>query len=273
MRYTREEIKKALNEKVEQNKPVIAANIGYGLSAKVADRTGVDLILIYSGGLYRADGAAACGAELAYMNCNDATWNAGVRIIDKIENTPVIGGVGVADPYRDIQRFVDELLDYGFSGVMNAPSTAGWEGNFNAKTAFDLLGYPAEIKFIEACSKRDIFTFANCALPSQGKAMGAAGADVICIDLGATIGGMLPFEGTETKEAAAERVTVIYDEIKRENGKAIAVFHGGPFAEPEDIKWGLGEMGVQGYAGGSAIERIPVERAIAGVISELKVSL
>ena len=270
MRFSREEIIEKLNKKRQAGNPVIAASLGTGLLAKVADAAGVDLIILSSRGQYRANGVAACGAELAYVNSNDATWEAGINIIDKVKHTPVIGGVGVADPYRDMNQFVDELLTYGFSGVVNEPSTAGWEGHFTSDTAYNALGFPEEVKFMAACRQRNIFTMGICSSARQAQAMTGAGADVVCIDLGTTIGGMQPMSAVETKEQAIKRVGRIFNEIKKENMSCTVLFHGGPFPEPEDIRWVLENTGVHGVLAGSAIERIPVERAVTDCISRIR---
>ena len=46
--------------------------------------------------------------------------------------------------------------------------------------------------------------------------------------------------------------------------------HGGPFARPDDTDLLYAQTDAQGILGESAIERIPVEEYVSGVIRDLK---
>lgn len=270
MQYTRKTILEQLQKKRTEKKPIVIAELGSGLAARVADHAGADAIVLSSRGLYRADGAAACGCELAYVDTNTVSQEQTKKILDHVKRTPVLIGIGVGDPYRDVDRFVDKMLDYGVSGVTNAPSTCQWENHFEGTgLVYETLCFPEEVRFLERCAKRGIFTLGSCFLPNQAEAMAGAGVDVISIEIGATDGGLLPSATGIALEAATEQVQNMAKIIRAGNPEAFVLFHGGPFAEPETIRYCLKNADVDGFYGGSAIERIPVEKAIFDTIERI----
>ena len=56
----RKEALTRLKKQATIGKPIIGAGAGTGISAKFAERGGVDLIIIYNSGRYRMAGAAVC---------------------------------------------------------------------------------------------------------------------------------------------------------------------------------------------------------------------
>ena len=50
----------------------------------------------------------------------------------------------------------------------------------------------------------------------------------------------------------------------------IALAHGGPMEEPEDVAYVLERTNAQGFVGASSIERLPVETAVVGAVKAFK---
>jgi predicted TIM-barrel enzyme len=50
----------------------------------------------------------------------------------------------------------------------------------------------------------------------------------------------------------------------------ILVSHGGPFEDPVSVQAAYDRTSVHGYLGASSVERIPVEKAIMGVVREFQ---
>ena len=133
---------------------------GIGLIAKVADRAGIDAILAYNTGPFRMDGHGSFAGYLAYGDSNAITLELGSKLLPVVENTPVIAGIGAADPYRDIGRLMTEMIDIGFSGIINVPTTGLYGGDMREHIDHTGLGYPEEIKLTRMCRERDIFSCA-----------------------------------------------------------------------------------------------------------------
>jgi predicted TIM-barrel enzyme len=55
------------------------------------------------------------------------------------------------------------------------------------------------------------------------------------------------------------------------NPDILVISHGGPFAEPEDVKYVLSRtIGIVGYFGASSVERVPTEKAIKHQVMAFK---
>jgi len=268
--FTREEILARLRTKINNNQPIIMGGAGIGLIAKVADRAGIDAILAYNTGPFRMDGHGSFAGYLAYGDSNAITLDLGSKLLPVVENTPVIAGIGAADPYRDIGRLMKEMIDMGFSGIINVPTTGLYAGEMREHIDHTGLGYPKEIDLIRMCREQDIFSCAYVFNPDESRKMADAGADVVAVHVNYTTGGMV---------AAKEDVAPEMDEACRQteemcaaardvNPVVILLSHGGPFNNPESVQYSFDHTSVHGYMGASSIERIPVEIAITKVVKE-----
>ena len=269
MRKQRSDINRRLSEKIRKGSPVQGICVSSGLEAKVAEKAGADFLVTYAGALFRREGVPASLCELCYEDCNSVTEELGRHILPRLEDIPLIGGIGCLDPYRDIDKFIDGLTAIGFSGVANLPSIGDWKGDFRTMPEQLHMGYEKEVELIQRCHNRGLFTFANCYTQEQAVWMAGAGADVICIDLGATQGGLLQSACMLHKKEASEKVKKIADEILALKGTSFILFHGGPFATAGDIELCLETAAVHGVFSGSAAVRIPIEQAVSAAIEKV----
>lgn len=270
MAFTRKDIRTKLREQVARKEPIILGGAGIGLVAKAADRAGIDLIMAYNTGPFRMDGAASLCGYLPYGDANAITMQLGNRMLKLVKNTPVIAGVGASDPYRNIPRFIDELMEMGFSGITNVPALGSYEGVI--RDQIDELGYgvPEEVKMIGACSRKDIFTVAYAFTEQDVRDFVAAGVDIVGVHVGGTSGGMVGTQKTRSIESACEMTQRYFEIAMKENPDVFVVTHGGPFEDPESVRQVFQNTDVHGFIGASSIERIPVERAVTQVVTEFK---
>ena len=124
--------------------------------------------MAYNTGPFRMDGHGSLAGYLAYGDANGITLELGRRLLPVVEDTPVVGGIGAADPYRDVERLLDEYLAVGFSGITNVPTAGLYGGDFRRHIDATGLGYPREIDLIRLCRERDVFTVAYAFTPDDG---------------------------------------------------------------------------------------------------------
>lgn len=268
--FTREEILSRLRGKIEKRQPIIMGGAGIGLVAKCADKAGIDIIMAYNTGPFRMDGHGSLSGYLAYGDSNAITLRLASQILPVVENTPVVAGIGAADPYRDIDRLIDEMIALGFSGITNVPTAGLYDGIFRKHIDDTNLGYPEEIKLINKCHKKNIFTVAYAFTPEECKAMAEAGADIIGVHVGLTTGGLIGAKKSLDINEACEKTEEMVLAARSIRPDVITVAHGGPFEDPESVRIAFERTSVDGYLGASSIERIPVERAITNVIREFQ---
>ena len=266
--FTRSEILERLNGKLMQRLPIVMGGAGIGLVAKVADRVGIDILMAYNTGPFRMDGHGSLAGYLAYGDSNAITLQLAHQILPVVENTPVIGGIGAADPYRDISHLIDEMVAVGFSGITNVPTAGLYDGNFRRQIDDTHLGYPEEVKLIRMCREKDVFTVAYAFSPDECRAMAEAGADVIGTHVGLTIGGMIGSRKALNMSEACERTEAMVQAAKAVRPDVICVAHGGPFEDPASVQVAFDNTSVDGYLGASSVERLPVEKAITQVVRD-----
>ena len=226
--------------------------------------------MVYNTGSFRMAGHGSLAGYLAYGDANAMTLELGQEILNVAGDTPVIGGIGAADPFRDIPGLIDEMLAVGFSGITNVPTAGLYDGTFRRHIDATGLGYPKEVDLIRLCRERDVFTLAYAFSPDEARAMAEAGADVIGAHVGLTSGGWIGAESVLDVRAACDATQAMVEGARAGRGDVLVVAHGGPFEDPATVARVFESTDVVGYLGASSIERLPVERAVSAIVREFK---
>jgi predicted TIM-barrel enzyme len=268
--FDRGEIQARLRAVMDRGEPIVMGGAGIGLIAKAAERGGIDLLMAYNTGPFRMAGHGSLAGYLAYGDSNAMTIELGREILNAVDDTPVIGGIGAADPFRDIPRLIGEMMAMGFSGITNVPTTGLYDGRFRAHIDATNLGYPREIELVRMCRDLDVFTVAYAFSTDEAWAMAEAGADIVGAHVGLTSGGWIGAEATMDMDRACEATQAMLEAAKAGRADVLVVAHGGPFEDPESVRTVFERTDVVGYLGASSIERLPVERAVSGVVRDFK---
>ena len=273
MRFTHEESLSRLREVVSSGEPIIGAGAGTGMSAKFAERGGVDLLIIYNSGRYRMNGRGSLAGLLPYGDANEIVVDMGKQVLPVVEDTPVLAGVNGTDPFRQMDVFIEDLRRQGFSGVQNFPTVGliDEDSGFRQNLEETGMGYDKEVEMIREASDQGMLTCPYVFSEEQAREMTEAGADVIVSHMGLTTSGDIGAETALDLEAAAERVQAHHDAAKDVDEDVMVICHGGPIAWPDDAEYVLNNTeGVVGFFGASSIERLPTEEAIQNQTREFK---
>ena len=263
MHFTREDSLRELRATADAGEPIVGAGAGTGISAKFAERGGVDLLIIYNSGRYRMAGRGSLAGLLPYGDANEIVVEMGGEVLPVVKDTPVLAGVCGTDPFREMDVFLPELKRQGFSGVQNFPTVGLIDGSFRENLEETEMSYEREIELIAKASDLDMLTCPYVFDEDQAREMAAAGADVVVAHMGLTTSGDIGAETALDLDGAAERVQEIHDAVVDVNDDALVICHGGPIAEPEDARYVFENTeGVVGFFGASSVERLPTERAI-----------
>ncbi|MHB1134235.1 MAG: phosphoenolpyruvate hydrolase family protein [Chloroflexota bacterium] len=269
--YTRAQVNARLAATLAAKQPIVAAGAGNGLSAKCAELGGADLIVIYNSGRFRMDGLPSSCGIMPYGNANDIVLEMGERqVLPVVKQTPVVAGVCGTDPTRDMGRLLRQVRDLGFSGVINFPTVGRIDGSLRRDLESVGLGFAREVEMIAQARALDLFTMAYVYDEEQSAQMAGAGVDLVVPHVGLTAGGTIGATHTLDLAEAARRVQAFIVAARAVNSQVIVLAHGGPIAEPEDVAYVLAETESQGFVGASSMERLPVERAIVGVMRQFK---
>src|SRR5215472_9545506 len=118
-RIARSEILAKLRAMKARGEPIIGAGAGTGLSAKLAEAGGADLIVIYNSGRYRMGGRGSLAGMMPYGDANGVVLDMAREVLPVVARTPVLAGVCGTDPFRRMEVFLEEIVRLGFSGVQN----------------------------------------------------------------------------------------------------------------------------------------------------------
>jgi predicted TIM-barrel enzyme len=252
-----------LRARVAAREPIIGAGAGTGISAKFAERGGVDLIIIYNSGRFRMAGRGSLAGLLPYGDANAIVVDMAREVLPVVRDTPVLAGVCGTDPFRIMPLFLGELKTMGFDGVQNFPTVGLIDGVFRQNLEETGMGYELEVEMIREARAIGLLTCPYVFDAETARRMAEAGADVLVAHLGLTTKGSIGAKTALTLEQAAARVQQMHDAAKAVRSDVLVICHGGPIAEPTDVEQVLAQTtGIAGFFGASSIERLATEAGI-----------
>ena len=260
-----------LRAQAAQGRPIIGAGAGTGISAKFAERGGVDLIIIYNSGRYRMAGRGSLAGLLAYGNANEIVVEMGREVLPVATRTPVLAGVNGTDPFMLRDHFLAQIGAMGFSGIQNFPTVGLIDGTFRQGLEETGMGYGLEVDLVRAARQQDLLTTPYVFNPAEAVALAEAGADILVPHMGLTTGGDI---GATTALKLADCPALI--DAMAEAARAVrpdilVLCHGGPIATPEDATHVLRHTRYcHGFYGASSMERLPTEQALTATTRAFK---
>lgn len=267
--FQREEILQRLRAKTAAGHPIIGGGAGTGISAKLEEAGGIDLIVIYNSGRFRMGGRGSLAGLMPYGDANAIVMDMAREVLPVVRRTPVVAGVCGTDPFRVISLFLKEVQAAGFAGVQNFPTVGLIDGTFRANLEETGMSFELEVDMIRQAGEIGLLTTPYCFNPEEAEAMAQAGADILIPHMGLTTKGSIGAQTSLTLEESAKRVQAMHDAAKRVKPDIIVLCHGGPIAEPQDAQYILDHTdGIVGFYGASSMERLPVEPAITSRIGE-----
>ncbi len=208
---------------------------------------------------------------MPYGDANAIVMEMANEVLPVVKNTPVLAGVCGTDPFRLMDKFLQQVKDVGFSGVQNFPTVGLYDGRIRLNLEETGMGYGVEVDMIGMAHELDLFTTPYAFNVDEGKAMAGAGADVVVAHLGLTTKGSIGATTAVTLEQAPAKVQEIVDAAKSVNPSVICLCHGGPISMPQDAQYVLQNTeGVHGFYGASSMERLPTEVAITEQMKKFK---
>ena len=267
--FQREAVLAKLRAKVAAGKPIIGGGAGTGISAKMSEAGGIDLLVIYNSGRFRMGGRGSLAGLMPYGDANAIVMEMASEVLPVVKDTPVLAGVCGTDPFRVMKLFLKQVDAAGFSGVQNFPTVGLIDGTFRQNLEETEMGFGLEVDMIRQAHELGLLTTPYCFNEEEAAAMAKAGADILIPHMGLTTKGSIGATTALTLEQSAERVQALHDAAKRVNKDILVLCHGGPIAEPADAQYILDHTeGIVGFYGASSMERLPVEPAIRERVRE-----
>ena len=194
------------------------------------------------------------------------------EVLPVVEDTPVIAGVNGTDPTRVMDRFLGQVEEMGFSGVINFPSIGYTDGRWRQSLEATGFGLDKEVGMLRKASERGLFTMSYCYESHEAAAFAEAGVDVMVAHLGLTTGGSIGADDsfTTSLDACIEQAIETKEISTAVNPDILMVLHGGPLERPDQVETVMRASGCYGFVGASTMERLPTEKAIENTVRSFK---
>jgi DNA-binding NtrC family response regulator/predicted TIM-barrel enzyme len=251
--------------------PLVGVVAGSGQVARAAVEAGADLLLVLNSGLYRSQGTGSLAGFLPFGNANRQTLDLlTAHVLPRAGGVPVIAGVLAGDPELSLADHLATLKAMGVAGVTNWPAVDFVDGRFRAALEAEGLGSEGEVALVRAARAAGLGAFGFTLGPELAGRFAEAGADGLILNLGLT----RPVEGVLERRDRLQQAIVRLNEMlraaSRPGRRPLCLAYGGPVADQEDLAHLLHHAPVDGFAGGSLFERLPVHRAIASAVGRFK---
>ncbi len=255
----------AMNKKL-----MIGAAVGSGIVALAAERGGADFLLAINAGRMRNMGAPSIAGMLPIRDAQELTESFALREVLNQCSIPVLLGVdcwGYSAQPKDIAKRVFEL---GFGGAVNFPTSIHYFPAYQNILERAGRGITREVEVLSEVQKLGLTSLFYCATRAQAALACEARLDMILLNFGWNSGGTF---GHRQRQSVDETAVIARDFarfVKRLHPKVKFLMEGGPVVTADDLGRVLQVASLDGYVGGSTIERLPLETSVAERIASYK---
>lgn len=260
-----------LKNKISSGKAIFATTTSAGLLVKKASEMSLDFVVVHKESLFGIDGRLPLLARVGYGgNCNQIMLDNSENLLRFSGDMPIIAGIGVAEPYYNVDMIAEKILEKGYSGLTHIPSSGGWIGDFGHSISKAGCGYEAEVEFIRRWSRKGIFTVGYCFEEEQVKMMSDAGAGVIAIYTNKIENESQGWDNVPSEEVALIKATKLVEIARKENPSAIILITAGNSTKFEFVQDLICNTKADGYLGDERIESSLVYHAVFNSVNNVK---
>ncbi|MBS7707716.1 phosphoenolpyruvate hydrolase family protein [Chelatococcus asaccharovorans] len=249
---------------------LVGAAIGTGMAAQSATRGGADFLIALSAGRMRCIGEPSIAAMLPLRDSNEFVMSFAPTEILPRATVPVFFGAASFDPRLDLDALIERIAAGGFGGIANFPTAVLIDGAYRAFLEKSGVGFNRELDLLQRAKAQGLATLAYIQNEAEAAQAAAAGIDIVNIDLGWNVGGVLGASSDLRIEEAALIANRIAQRVRTESPTTRCVVEGGPIVSPRQLEEFCQIAEVDGYIGGSTIDRVPSEAAIEVVTAAFK---
>lgn len=260
-----------LHAQIRVNGHIIGAAVGSGMTAKYAAAGGADLLLALSAGRFRIMGRGSYASYFCYGNNNEIVMEMGTHeLLPIIRDIPILFGLFASDPGIDLYEYLKQIKKNGFAGIVNYPTLSLIDGQFRIALENEGNRFSREVEAVRLAHFLGLFTLAFVTNEEEARHMLHAGADIICVHLGLTKGGVLGAQKYMSIESARKMTKDLFRICEKERPEVIRMIYAGPANTPSDMLYMYKNTGCQGYIGGSTFDRIPIEKSVFETMRSFK---
>jgi DNA-binding NtrC family response regulator/predicted TIM-barrel enzyme len=255
----------------EKGAPVLAISVGSGQIAQYAVEAGADALLALNAGTYRGLGRGSLASLLAYGNANEQTEELLTRhILPNSRAVPVFAGVMASDPTMDLVARLERLRRLGVQGITNWPTMGFVDGKIREAFEEDGLGIAAEFDLMRRASRMGFATLAFALNADDIEKFAKCHVDALIVNAGLTPLRFATGDRRDRLQEALAHIKQMVAAIDSAGSQPLRLVYGGPFTDVEDFSTLFRHAKVDGLAGGSVFERLPVQAITYNFIRRCK---
>lgn len=229
------------------------------------------MLLALNAGRLRSMGAPSAASLLPLRESNALVMDFGVsEILPARGDVPVFFGACCFDPRQPLDSLIDSIIDAGFQGVANFPTSIFLGGEFRASVEAAGVGFAREVELLSLARARGLLTVAYVGTPAEAQRMAEAEVDVVNLNLGWNKGGREGASPSLDLAEAGDYARRVFRKVRRLRPETLCTIEGGPIVSPVDMHGVCEAARADGYIGGSTIDRIPIETAIEDAAAGFK---
>ena len=261
-------------QEVLNRAPIIAVVCGSGQVTAAAARADADLLFALNAGFYRsAIGLGSLASFMPFGNANDQTEmllrQCVLPHLSKLK-VPVIAGLLASDPTVELSVRLERLKVLGVQGLVNWPSLGQLDGQFRAEVEAEELSLAVEIDALAKARELGFFTFGYAGNPDDALKFVESGVDALVLALGLTRHLEDVYERKDLLQHNITQINRILEAVRKKRPKIKCLAIGGALSTPEDLEQFHLHTGIDGFIGGSAFDRFPVDSILESTVRRYK---
>lgn len=246
---------------------LIGAAVGSGIAAQTAEVGGADLLLAVNAARMRNMGAPSIASMLPCHAATSMTDAFAAREILPRISIPVLLGVNCWDPDFSPDDVVERVAEQGFAGAVNFPNATLMPRAMRQILDGAGRGFRREIECLARVQAAGYRALYYCGAREHAQAAAEAGIDMILLNFGWNAGGSL---GHAQRASLGEVGLIARDYaalVRRIHPGARILLEGGPVVSAEDLGHVASVAALDGYVGGSTLDRMPYEESVTNRIA------
>jgi two-component system response regulator HydG len=240
------------------------------MSVTAAVAAGADLIVAFNAGLYRNLGCGSLAAFLPYGDANAQTEQLLCEsVLPRAGNTPVMAGLFSFCPDEERAAYLQRLRALGVSGVTNWPSLGFIDGQFREALAEEGYDVAGELRGLAEARALGFVTMGFAHTDADARFF-AAECDGLILNVGLTHELDVHVDRRDRIQVAIGRLNRMIAAADSTGRRPVCLLFGGPITSAADFQIVTRQSSVDGFAGGSVFERLPVRRAIEATVRQFR---
>ncbi|HYF49677.1 MAG TPA: sigma 54-interacting transcriptional regulator [Planctomycetota bacterium] len=250
---------------------LIAVVAGSGECAKSAVQAEADALIALNAGIYRNMGHGSLAAFFPFGNANEQTWQLlRDHLLPHAGDCPVVAGLFGEAAEPDIARYLEQIKSCGVNSVCYWPSAGHWEGNLREAVEAEGLGVAYEIETLRWARSLGFETSSFAYSVEDAVRLAESGVDWLVLSMGITRGVADIREKRDDLQESIQRLNEMHAAVQKCRRPVPCLAYGGPVTTPEDAEQLFRFSDVDGFAGGTVFERLPLRDITGATVRRFK---